>query len=189
MTLLSLQRELLYLKSFHIITWPSKSMTLPWKCQIKHTTIEHRPDFDFIVELRDFCCEYFSEHLQSYNVEEPNVSHVEGQYSIPDSNESWPNIGPTSGWQYRCWANVRPTYNAAWDYKDTHSRICRNTKKSFRAFLAEEAGVATGTVDTTLTSISQHLTCGGKHVGVSSHHVARTQAGTAVIWEREGSSL
>ena len=33
---------------------------------------------------------------------------------LPDSNENWPNVGPTSGRQYRRWANVGPTYNAVW---------------------------------------------------------------------------
>ena len=40
------------------------------------------------------------------------------QYSdsrcVPDSNGSWANDGPTSGRQYRRWANVGPTYIAVW---------------------------------------------------------------------------
>ena len=32
---------------------------------------------------------------------------------IPDSSDGWPNVGPTSGRQYRSWANVRITPIAA----------------------------------------------------------------------------
>ena len=34
---------------------------------------------------------------------------------IPDSNEGWANVGPTSGRQCRRWANVGPTCIAVWD--------------------------------------------------------------------------
>ena len=34
---------------------------------------------------------------------------------LPDSNEGWPNVGPTSVLSSRRWANVSPTYIAVWD--------------------------------------------------------------------------
>ena len=44
-------------------------------------------------------------------------------YKIQDSNQSWANVGPTSGRQCRRCANVRPTYIAVWDFFLTNSTI------------------------------------------------------------------
>ena len=34
--------------------------------------------------------------------------------ALPDSNVGWANVGPTSGRQYRRWANVGPFYIVVW---------------------------------------------------------------------------
>ena len=35
-------------------------------------------------------------------------------HTLPDKNVGWANAGPTSGRQFRRWANVGSTYNAVW---------------------------------------------------------------------------
>ena len=41
-------------------------------------------------------------------------AHIIRHVTHTDSNVGWADVGPTSGRQYRRWANVGPTYNAVW---------------------------------------------------------------------------
>ena len=41
--------------------------------------------------------------------------------TVPNSNVGWANVGPTSGRQYRRWANVSPTFIAVWGGYHTES--------------------------------------------------------------------
>ena len=48
-------------------------------------------------------------------------------WQLPDWNVGWANVSPTSGQQYRRWANVRTTYNAVWVsvFKDVNMQDIR----------------------------------------------------------------
>ena len=57
--------------------------------------------------------------MTGVNILEKNdrvIRWVDGPYfeHVPDSNEGWPNVGPTSVLSSRRWANVSPTYIAVW---------------------------------------------------------------------------
>ena len=44
--------------------------------------------------------------------------------TIPDSNVSWPNVGPTSVLSSRRWANVSPTFIVVWECCCCRRRCC-----------------------------------------------------------------